>query len=148
MLLQCPLRGHHGRLGLVFRLEVQTLASVPVLQTLALHLDAVLRRLGEVLRRQVLALLVLVLLGVVLTRQVLALLVLVAPCPDLQQMGCCLDEPSGEVFPCPGSKKMDCYLGEVCQALLRRRTSPPRLALQRQAQQPAVARLQREREAQ
>jgi hypothetical protein len=31
----------------------------------------------------------------------------------------------------------------VCQALLRRRTSPPRQALQRQAQQPAVARLQR-----
>lgn len=143
MLLQCPLRGHHGRLDPVFRLEVRTLASGPVLQTLALHLDAVLRHLGEVLRLQVLALLVLALLVLGLTRQVLALLVLVAPCPDLQQMGCCLDEPSGEVFPCPGSKKTDYYLGEVCQALLRRRTSPPRQALQRQAQQPAVARLQR-----
>ena len=94
MLLQCPLRGHHGRLGLVFRLEVQTPASVPVLRMLGLHLDAVLRHLDEVLRRQVLALLALVILGVVLTRQVLALLVLVAPpCPDLQQMGCCLGEP-------------------------------------------------------
>jgi hypothetical protein len=149
MLLQCPLRGHHGRLGLVFRLEVQTLASVPVLQTLALHLDAVLRRLGEVLHRQVLVLLVLVLLVVVLLvlvlpRQVLVLLVVVAPCPDLQQRGCCQVEPSGEVFPCPGSKKMDCCLGEVCQALLRRRTSPPRPVLRLPMGRPALAQLQRE----
>ena len=102
MLLQCRLRDHHGRLGLVFRPEVQTLASVPVLRTLALHLDAALRRLGEVLRRQVLVHLALVLLVEVLRRQVLVHLVLVAPCPDLRQMGCFQVEPSGEESPCPG----------------------------------------------
>ena len=165
MLLQCPLRGHHGRLDPVFRLEVQTLASVPVLRTLALHLDAALRHLVEVLhrqvlvhlalvllvevlRRQVLVHLAVVLLVVVLTRQVLVPLVEIAPCPGLQQMGCFQVEPSGAVFPCPGSKKMDCCRVEVCQALLRRRISPPRLALRLPAQKPVLARLPRGQQAQ
>jgi hypothetical protein len=116
MLLQCRLPGHLGQLVQAFRPEVQILASVHLVR------QRLVRHLGAVRHRQVLALLGavrlgVVLLGVVRHRQALALLAVVDPYLGLQQKDCYQDAPLGEVYPFPDLKKMDYFLVVVCQAL-------------------------------
>jgi hypothetical protein len=116
MLLQCRLLGHPGQLVQAFRPEVQILASVHLVhQRLVRHLGAVLHR--QVLARLGAVLLAVVLPGAVLHRQVLVLLAVVDPYLGLQQKDYYQDAPLGEVYPFPDLKKMDYFLVVVRQAL-------------------------------
>jgi hypothetical protein len=144
MLPQCRLPGHLGQLVQAFRPEVQILASVHLVhQRLVRHLGAVRHR--QVLALQAAVLLAVVLPGAVLHRQALALLAVVDPYLGLQQKDCYQDAPLAEVYPFPDLKKMDYSLVVVCQALwmlqasrLRKEEQP--LAHRRAWDRPAAVR--------